>query len=82
MQFTALFAYVLAAASIGSVVATPTASEPVPFYSGDDSVSLAKRSGCGSSGPLGDGHYVWYIVVGCTPGADLYVSLLRECIAR
>ena len=38
---------------------------------GWDSVALSTESGCGSVGPLGSGHYVWYIVVGCSPGAEM-----------
>ncbi|KAI0750191.1 hypothetical protein C8Q80DRAFT_1166538 [Daedaleopsis nitida] len=29
---------------------------------------LSTQSGCGSTGPLGPGHYIWWIVVGCNAG--------------
>ncbi|KAI0640682.1 hypothetical protein C8Q79DRAFT_920845 [Trametes meyenii] len=33
---------------------------------------ITKRSGCGSVGPLGTGHYQWYIDVPCTVGDSLF----------
>ena len=73
MQFHTVLMYVLAAASVGFVAATPTAGEIAIAHPADDSTALNKRSGCGSSGPLGDGHYEWYINVSCSPGATMCV---------
>ncbi|KAI0676167.1 hypothetical protein C8Q78DRAFT_373138 [Trametes maxima] len=69
MRFSTLLAL---AASLAAVSATPS---PAPgsalvARSGDGFTEIAKRSGCGSSGPLGTGHFVWFIDVSCTPGAQ------------
>ncbi|KAI0331609.1 hypothetical protein GY45DRAFT_1360683 [Cubamyces sp. BRFM 1775] len=71
MRFSTILAL---AASIGLVAANPTpeTSKAVTAFAGPHGdASLSTESGCGSVGPLGSGHYVWYIVVGCTPGAEL-----------
>lgn len=67
MRFSTLVALV---SSIGLVAATPVVAEPIEAR---DATAI-KRSGCGSSGPLGTGHFIWYITVGCTSGASMYVS--------
>ncbi|KAL7280284.1 LOW QUALITY PROTEIN: hypothetical protein ACG7TL_005197 [Trametes sanguinea] len=56
------------AASIGLALAVPSSIEVPNVHGGNEDIVLTSQSGCGSSGPLGSGHYVWYIVVGCTPG--------------
>ena len=67
MQFTTLLAFALASVGLSYATAIAADSEYIPVaYAAD--ASIAKRAGCGSSGPLGDGHYEWYIVVSCTPG--------------
>ncbi|KAI0347420.1 hypothetical protein BDW22DRAFT_1351851 [Trametopsis cervina] len=73
MQFRvpAVLAAFMAVLSIGSVVAMPGPTEVQVAHSGDGSISLTEQSGCGSSGPLGTGHFIWYIVVSCNPGATL-----------
>ena len=71
MRFSTIVALV---ASIGLVSATPTpeTSKAVTAFAGPTGdVALSTESGCGSVGPLGSGHYVWYIVVGCTPGSEM-----------
>ncbi|KAJ8453498.1 hypothetical protein ONZ51_g13563 [Trametes cubensis] len=71
MRFSTIVALV---ASIGLVSATPTpeVSKAVTAFAGPTGdVALSTESGCGSVGPLGSGHYVWYIVVGCSPGAEM-----------
>ncbi|KAI9067898.1 hypothetical protein FKP32DRAFT_1562694 [Trametes sanguinea] len=70
MRFSTIVALV---ASAGLVAATPSpaASSALIARAGDGSVELAKRSGCGSTGPLGTGHFKWWIVVSCSPGAEL-----------
>ncbi|KAI0648584.1 hypothetical protein C8Q79DRAFT_582562 [Trametes meyenii] len=70
MRFSTLVAF---ATAIVLVSATPS---PAPAHvlvtrSGDGSVELAKRSGCGSTGPLGTGHFEWFIDADCTPGAPM-----------
>ncbi|KAI0315214.1 hypothetical protein OF83DRAFT_1201054 [Amylostereum chailletii] len=69
MKFSALLAFTVA--SIGLVAATPSAMPAVSARSGDGLVALNKRSGCGSTGPLGTGHFEWFIDVSCTPGAGM-----------
>lgn len=60
------------AAAIGFVVATPSPAVIVPdVHGGNGEVVLHTESGCGSSGPLGNGHFIWFIVVGCSPGAEM-----------
>lgn len=71
MRFSTVIAL---AASIGLVAANPTpeTSKAVTAFAGPSGeVSLTTQSGCGSVGPLGSGHYIWWIVVGCNPGAQL-----------
>ena len=70
MHFSTILA--LVATSVGLAVAAPSADAAVPLlYGGDGDVVLSKESGCGSTGPLGPGHYKWWIVVSCNPGARL-----------
>lgn len=78
MQFrvTAVLAAVMAALFIGSVGAMPGPTEVSVVHSGDGSVSLTKQSGCGSTGPLGTGHFKWYIVASCNPGAAQFVIFM------
>ncbi|KAI0347081.1 hypothetical protein BDW22DRAFT_1425158 [Trametopsis cervina] len=71
MQFPTLFALVLAALSAGSVSATPHSTEALVARSSDGSIAVNKRSGCGSTGPLGEGHFEWFIVTSCTPGDSM-----------
>lgn len=66
MSFTRLLTAVLSAALISGATALATGQSHVAR-----SVDLAARAGCGSSGPLGTGHFEWFIDVGCTPGAQL-----------
>ncbi|KAI0034825.1 hypothetical protein K488DRAFT_68888 [Vararia minispora EC-137] len=68
MQFSSLFSLLIAAAV---VVANPTVSNVLEARSADGQVDVLKRSGCGSTGPLGPGHYKWWIVASCTPGAPM-----------
>ncbi|KAJ8453497.1 hypothetical protein ONZ51_g13564 [Trametes cubensis] len=71
MRFSTIIAL---AASIGLVAANPTpeTNKAVTAFAGPSGeVSLSTESGCGSVGPLGSGHYIWWIVVGCNPGAQL-----------
>ncbi|CDO69694.1 hypothetical protein BN946_scf184851.g82 [Trametes cinnabarina] len=66
MRFSTLLAF---AASVGLALAVPSTIEVPALHGGlNEDTTLTTQSGCGSSGPLGSGHYVWYIVVGCTPG--------------
>ncbi|CDO69716.1 hypothetical protein BN946_scf184851.g104 [Trametes cinnabarina] len=66
MRFSTLLAF---AASVGLALAVPSTVEVPALHGGlNEDTTLTAQSGCGSSGPLGTGHYVWYIVVGCTPG--------------
>ncbi|KAI0676168.1 hypothetical protein C8Q78DRAFT_373179 [Trametes maxima] len=69
MRFSTLLTL---AASLAAVSATPAPapSSALVARSGDGFTEIAKRSGCGSSGPLGTGHFVWFIDVSCTPGAQ------------
>eukprot|EP00753_Platysulcus_tardus_P019954 PLAT7657.1.p2 GENE.PLAT7657.1~~PLAT7657.1.p2 ORF type:complete len:152 (+),score=6.24 PLAT7657.1:46-456(+) len=62
MQFTILAT--LAAAAAVAVNAVPTADTPLAAR------AIEARSGCGSTGPLGDGHYIWWITVGCNSGGQ------------
>ncbi|KAI0765594.1 hypothetical protein BD413DRAFT_673192 [Trametes elegans] len=67
MRFSTLLAFV---ASAGLVAATPAAIPVADLHGGPTGEAvLSTQSGCGSSGPLGTGHYVWYIVVGCNAGS-------------
>ncbi|KAI0326284.1 hypothetical protein GY45DRAFT_1259313 [Cubamyces sp. BRFM 1775] len=67
MRFSTIL---LVIASIGVVAATPTPTNTtVTAFGGENGeVALSTESGCGSIGPLGTGHYKWWIVVGCNPG--------------
>ncbi|KAI0653567.1 hypothetical protein C8Q70DRAFT_892290, partial [Cubamyces menziesii] len=70
MHFSTILALI---ASIGVVTATPTPNNTtiIAFGGENGEVALSTESGCGSIGPLGPGHYIWWIVVGCTPGAQM-----------
>ncbi|KAI0630459.1 hypothetical protein C8Q77DRAFT_1075154 [Trametes polyzona] len=63
------FLAVLTSAAIVSATPSP-ADASLVARSGDGSIALAKRSGCGSTGPLGDGHFIWWITASCTPGTQ------------
>ena len=78
MRFSTIVALV---ASVGLVAATPSS---LVARSGDGNVEIAKRSGCGSVGPLGTGHFKWWITTSCTPGTQMYAltSLSRFTISR
>ncbi|KAI0323666.1 hypothetical protein GY45DRAFT_1264210 [Cubamyces sp. BRFM 1775] len=65
MRFSTIVALI---ASIGLVAASPSS---LVARSGDGSVEIAKRSGCGSTGPLGTGHFKWWITTSCTPGTQM-----------
>ncbi|KAL7280287.1 hypothetical protein ACG7TL_005200 [Trametes sanguinea] len=67
MRFTALLAFVTA---VSVAVATPAAHDAPVAHAGtpESPVTLTAQSGCGSIGPLGNGHWVWWITVSCTPG--------------
>jgi len=47
-----------------------TAANPITSTVAGDATPR-ENSGCGSTGPLGDGHFVWYITVSCTPSAQM-----------
>ncbi|KAI0750293.1 hypothetical protein C8Q80DRAFT_1270013 [Daedaleopsis nitida] len=73
MRFSTILALV---ASVAVASATPSPAGPgtalvARSNDGNVSESLTRRSGCGSTGPLGTGHFEWFIVVSCTPGAQL-----------
>ena len=77
MQFSTLLAFALASIGVSHVTALTLDSEHIPvnydtyiaeLNDASSGSALVKRAGCGSSGPLGTGHYEWYITVGCTPG--------------
>ena len=70
MQFVTLLAFALASISLSSAatIAADSANTPVDANAYLANDGIVKRSGCGSSGPLGTGHYRWYIDAGCTPG--------------
>ncbi|KAH9893616.1 hypothetical protein C8Q73DRAFT_666280 [Cubamyces lactineus] len=80
MRFSTIFAFI---ASIGVISATPTPNNTtiVAFGGENGEVNLGTESGCGSIGPLGPGHYIWWIVVGCTPGAQIFGMDYRTCQA-
>ncbi|KAI0630451.1 hypothetical protein C8Q77DRAFT_1160039 [Trametes polyzona] len=65
MRFSTVFAFVASAALVS---ATPSS---LVARSGDGSVELAKRSGCGSTGPLGEGHFLWWITAPCKAGTQM-----------
>ncbi|KAI0676169.1 hypothetical protein C8Q78DRAFT_988560 [Trametes maxima] len=85
MRLLALFALVASIAAVSATpapvpednVATPGDNVATPgdnalvARSSDGSVEIAKRSGCGSIGPLGKGHFVWFITVSCKAGAHM-----------
>ncbi|KAH9893615.1 hypothetical protein C8Q73DRAFT_666279 [Cubamyces lactineus] len=80
MRFSPLLSILVA---IGSVIATAVNSDITPaVYNGDgeEPVVLTSQSGCGSVGPLGPGHYKWYIVASCNP--DLKLPSLTTARAR
>ncbi|KAI0746452.1 hypothetical protein C8Q80DRAFT_772084 [Daedaleopsis nitida] len=75
MRFSTVLALV---ASVAIASATPSPAAPdteLVARSGDGNVSLTRRAGCGSTGPLGIGHYKWYIIRPCAPGADLWCQV-------
>ncbi|KAI0653568.1 hypothetical protein C8Q70DRAFT_937590 [Cubamyces menziesii] len=58
---------------MGTALAATVNNNVTPaVYSGDgeEPIVLTSQSGCGSVGPLGPGHYKWYIVVSCNPGSS------------
>ncbi|KAH9851986.1 hypothetical protein C2E23DRAFT_828538 [Lenzites betulinus] len=69
MRFSAILALVTSLALV-SATPSPAADSSLVARSGDGSIELAKRSGCGSTGPLGDGHFIWWITASCTPGTQ------------
>ncbi|KAI0746438.1 hypothetical protein C8Q80DRAFT_1271338 [Daedaleopsis nitida] len=71
MRFSTVLALV---ASVAVASATPSSAPGTDFvaHSGNESTSLTRRAACGSTGPLGTGHYKWYIITSCTPGATEY----------
>ncbi|KAI0820251.1 hypothetical protein BC628DRAFT_912382 [Trametes gibbosa] len=56
--------------AVVSATPSPVADSSLVAHSGDGSIELTKLSGCGSVGPLGTGHFIWFITVSCTPGAQ------------
>ncbi|KAI0640731.1 hypothetical protein C8Q79DRAFT_436951 [Trametes meyenii] len=71
MHFSTLLAlFAPVAVVVASATPAPATVGALVARSGNGSVEIAKRSGCGSSGPLGTGHFVWFIDVSCTPGAQ------------
>ncbi|KAI0753131.1 hypothetical protein C8Q80DRAFT_1150200 [Daedaleopsis nitida] len=68
MRFSTVLALV---ASVAVASATPSSAPGTDFVSrsGDDSSSLTRRAGCGATGPFGKGHYEWYLITSCKPGA-------------
>ncbi|KAI0362234.1 hypothetical protein OH77DRAFT_32549 [Trametes cingulata] len=72
MRFSTILAFL---ASVGLVAAspyaTPQSGNALVARAAEGNVTLSKRSGCGSVGPLGTGHFKWWIVVSCTPGAEM-----------
>ncbi|KAI0746453.1 hypothetical protein C8Q80DRAFT_772018 [Daedaleopsis nitida] len=71
MRFSTVLALV-ASVAVASATPSPAPDTELVVRSGDGNVSLTRRSGCGSTGPLGLGHYKWYIVRSCTPGVDTW----------
>ncbi|KAI0672677.1 hypothetical protein C8Q78DRAFT_672889 [Trametes maxima] len=67
MRFSTIVALVTSAALV-SATPYPESDGTLIARAADGNVGLAKRSGCGSTGPLGDGHYIWWIDVSCKPG--------------
>ncbi|KAI0746451.1 hypothetical protein C8Q80DRAFT_1271349 [Daedaleopsis nitida] len=82
MRFSTILALV-ASVAVASATPAPTSETELVARSGDGNVSLTRRSGCGSTGPLGYGHYKWYIVRSCTPGSIAYcqVTDASGCVA-
>ncbi|KAI0364563.1 hypothetical protein BV20DRAFT_831265 [Pilatotrama ljubarskyi] len=67
MHFSTILALVT---SVAVASATPSpAGNPLVARAGG--VEVAKRSGCGSTGPLGTGHFEWWITASCTPGTQM-----------
>ncbi|KAI0669333.1 hypothetical protein C8Q78DRAFT_946364, partial [Trametes maxima] len=71
MSFSTTLVAVAASIVLASAMPSAALSSTLVARSGDSSVEVAKRSGCGSTGPLGDGHFEWFIVTDCTPGAPM-----------
>lgn len=82
MRFSTIFALVTSAALVSATPSPAPADASLVARSGDGSISLAKRSGCGSTGPLGDGHFIWWITASCTPGESKYDLLLSALCSR
>ncbi|KAI0375011.1 hypothetical protein BV20DRAFT_407645 [Pilatotrama ljubarskyi] len=72
MRFSTILAL---ATSVGLVAASPSPAlydeHALVAYADDGNITLSKLSGCGSVGPLGTGHFKWWIVVSCSPGAQM-----------
>ena len=68
MQFVTLLAFAFASISLSSAATIAADNTPVDANAYLANDGIVKRSGCGSSGPLGTGHSRWYIDAGCTPG--------------
>ncbi|KAI0742562.1 hypothetical protein C8Q80DRAFT_914358 [Daedaleopsis nitida] len=75
MRFSTVLALV-ASVAVASATPAPISETDLVARSGDGTASLTRRSGCGSTGPLGDGHYKWYITHYCSPGTHLYCQVL------
>lgn len=56
-------------APAGFAGAADVISSPLP----NSTIGRRQSSGCGSVGPLGTGHYIWYITSTCTSGTEMYV---------
>ncbi|KAI0820250.1 hypothetical protein BC628DRAFT_912537 [Trametes gibbosa] len=70
MRFSAIVALVTSVALVSATPSPAVAASSLVARSGDGSIELTKRSGCGSTGPLGDGHFIWWITAPCTPGTQ------------
>ncbi|KAI0640702.1 hypothetical protein C8Q79DRAFT_1014924 [Trametes meyenii] len=70
MRFSALLTFI-ACVAVVSATPSPAPGTVLVARSGDGGAQIAKRSGCGSTGPLGTGHFKWFIVTSCRPGAHM-----------
>ena len=70
MQLRTFLTAIISSACVTGALVSATI---VPEVQIPQEIDLAKQSGCGSTGPLGDGHFRWYIITSCQPGATLYV---------
>ena len=75
MQFVTLVAFAIASIGMSRVAATALDSAHIPVnfdtYSQaaeHNTTLLAPSGGCGSTDPLGEGHFIWFITVGCNSG--------------